>query len=477
MTRPRWLIAACLLATACSTSVPPATLAPPILRTADPPSAIPSAGVTNGSAAASDASCSTGDGTSTAAQFVPGGKLGRADLAKAYEIAPLYDQYQLDGSGQTVAIASFGGWYDAADIAMFNTVTGTAKGSLERIPMPAGAPIGTPGKSDAETLLDIETIRTIAPGATILDYQSCRLDFGDVVQKIVDEGRASVISISYGLCETVYNALASNTIAAAERWPSMADVEGHFATAAAAGTSIFVSSGDEGAYGCERIARRLAKDEPALAHTLYFSADAEFPATSPSVTAVGGTYLSVANDGSYFREAAWEDSLTQTGTGGGVSATFNRPDWQVGLGAALSSTGRRQVPDIAGPGDSDSGMGLIRARTCDPGEVDPCWTSDAVGGTSFAAPLWAGIAVLAAQLAQQRGLGPIGPLAPRLYRLANGPAYHDLFHDVTLGGNLQDLAGAGWDSATGWGSPRVTPLVLALMDDLRAHPTVVQPGG
>jgi kumamolisin len=212
-----------------------------------------------------------------------------------------------------------------------------------------------------------------------------------------------------------------------------------------------VSSGDNGAYDCLDEPDGLARD---------FTVAADYPAVSPHVIAVGGTYLSLHKDGSYLGEVAWQDPLGQAGSGGGLSTVFAKPGWQAGPGVANDhSNGERQVPDVAGPGDPASGMFVISD-----GE------DEVVGGTSAATPFWAGSMVLAQQLAAKDGAGKLGFLDPVLYALAAAHQDGSLFHDVTAGANLLYPATPGWDYATGWGSPRLDALVPAIVAYVQGHP-------
>lgn len=91
------------------------------------------------------------------------------------------------------------------------------------------------------------------------------------------------------------------------------------------------------------------------------------------------------------------------------------------------------------------------------------------GGTSFAAPLWAGFTALVNQQAAAYGVGPVGFLNPALYALASGTNYADLFHDITTGNDTwrgspsQFYAAAGYDLCTGLGSINGTNLINALV--------------
>ena len=113
----------------------------------------------------------------------------------------------------------------------------------------------------------------------------------------------------------------------------------------------------------------------------------------------------------------------------------------------------RQVPDVSAAADPSSGFLTVSA-----GE------SSSGGGTSAAAPFWAGLTVLRRQLGEQQGLRQgLGALGPTLYTVAAGQQPGSVFRDVTRGGNLLDSAATGWDYATGLGSPRGTALAQAVV--------------
>src|SRR6185436_5156504 len=92
-----------------------------------------------------------------------------------------------------------------------------------------------------------------------------------------------------------------------------------------------------------------------------------------------------------------------------------------------------------------------------------------IGGTSAAAPFWAGSMLLIEQMAKNRRAGPLGFVAPLLYRIAadDDPAT-PAFHDVVLGGDRLHDATPGWDYSTGLGSPDVANLAEALVARLSA---------
>jgi kumamolisin len=124
-----------------------------------------------------------------------------------------------------------------------------------------------------------------------------------------------------------------------------------------------------------------------------------------------------------------------------------------------SSDSTRQVPDVAALGDQDTGWNIFH---------DGVW--DVAGGTSAAAPLWAGLTALTDQTLASHGLSPVGFANPILYSFADHPRLNPApaFNDVTRGENLYYLATPGWDYATGLGTPNATGIV----DDFLKYRTV-----
>ena len=179
-----------------------------------------------------------------------------------------------------------------------------------------------------------------------------------------------------------------------------------------------------------------------------------YPAASPNVVAVGGTSL-VLNGGTYISESAWGqgmDSGTTGGGGGGISPYEAQPAYQSAAASTFTTT-QRTTPDvsmIADPGGpEDSGMGVPIYDSYDFGSATP-WAPTPVGGTSLATPVFGGVISLADQIRTADGLSSLdGPTQtlPDLYKLAPNN-----FHDIISGSNGFP-AGAGYDLATGLGSP------------------------
>jgi subtilase family serine protease len=355
---------------------------------------------------------------------------GPTELRTAYDLKSLYAA-GLSGANQTVALPEID-TYRQSDTQSYDQTFGLHTGRVTVTPVAGGASSSSP-----EPVLDIEVIHAIAPAANIDVYES-QADLNSVAQmfdQIVSDNRAQVISISLGACEKGLDPSTARSF--------YDSIDRSFQQAAAQGMSVLVASGDSGAFGCQDA--NLSVQEPS---------------SSPFVTAVGGTALFTNADGSYGREAGWEGPLESAGGGGGVSVVYQRPSWQVGPGVNnQNSNGARQVPDVAADADPLTGYSVYYSGRSGCGGSD-CW--QVVGGTSGAAPLWAGIVLLANQLSRSHGGKSLGLLDPLLYQLGSGSQSSQVFHDIIIGGNLYYPATPGWDYSTGLGSPIGAPLVQVL---------------
>lgn len=169
-----------------------------------------------------------------------------------------------------------------------------------------------------------------------------------------------------------------------------------------------------------------------------------FPASSPYVLSCGGTHWLKKQRSIY--EEVWSESLPKNfvvQSGGGVSKIFEQPEWQSGIKLQTRKSGRG-VPDVAGKADIVSGY-------C----MQVCGFDVTMGGTSAAAPMWAG---LIARLNQELGCS-IGYVNPFLYQ----EHCRSSFNDITKGNNGKHFkATPGWDPCTGWGSPDGNKLLAKL---------------
>ena len=350
-----------------------------------------------------------------------------ADLAAAYDVSPL-QKGGFTGNNQTVAVFELDG-YQSSDVTQYLQTYNLGNPHISNVLVDGFD--GSAGQGAIEVELDIEVVAAMAPGATQVVYEGPNTTQGvnDTYNKIVTDNKAQVTTISWGECET-----ASGTA-------ELQTLDNIFKQGAAQGIAMFAAAGDSGAYDCND--SNLAVDSPA---------------GDPYITGVGGTNLQMSN-GSYGSESVWS-SPTDTqrspkgaGGGGGISNTFSQPSWQTGPGVKNQySNGNREVPDISADADPASGYSVyctVSASGCS----SSGWI--VVGGTSAAAPFWAGSSAIINEYLQKQGKSRMGFANPVLYGLANAQQQFAPFHDVTSGTNLFYPATANYDEASGWGSPDV----------------------
>lgn len=367
------------------------------------------------------------DGRRVAHGLQPLAGYGPPDLTGAYDSAPL-QAAGIKGSNQTVAVFELDG-YQMSDITQYLQSNNLGNPSITN--QLVDGYDGSAGAGAIEVELDIEVVAAMAPQAAQIVYEGPNTTQGvnDTYNKIVTDNLAQITTISWGECETQSGAAELQTL------------DGIFKQAAAQGISMFAAAGDSGAYDCND--NNLAVDSPA---------------SDPYIIGVGGTNLQT-NNGSYGSESVWSNaSDTQrspngSGGGGGISNTFAQPSWQVGPGVKNQySNGNREVPDVSADADPQTGYAVyctVAAAGCSSsGNI-------VVGGTSAAAPLWAGNAALINEYLQKQNKARMGFASPLLYGLANSQQQYAPFHDVTSGNNLYYPATAGYDEASGLGSPDV----------------------
>lgn len=379
---------------------------------------------------------------------IPAGGLTPALTVKAYDIAPLWNA-GIRGQGQTIAIVSAYGAINPADIQAFAKKQGIASPKIVIEKVNGGSPYNPAQGSDSEVDLDLQIVLGLAPDARIIDYQGASgvglgRSFADLYNQVEQDGKAKIVSTSYGSCEPFTAAfspgdqqLIDNSLKALE----------------ASGVTSFESTGDAGAYAClQNLQIQPASDLPPR----FAGLSIQTPSSSPYSVAVGGTRLELRSDGSYLTESAWASPLAREGAGGGASATEPRPAWQQGPGVnqpAFNPRGTRQTPDVSGPADPNSGFRICgtpaRSSTpvCGPGN----------GGTSAATPFWAASMLLVQQYAAAHGGGSLTHCfaAPILYQLAAQPQPVPAFHPIMRGNNGYYPATPGWSFAAGLGSPDV----------------------
>jgi uncharacterized repeat protein (TIGR01451 family) len=362
----------------------------------------------------------------------PGGDYIGNDFRNAYVPGTA-----LNGSGQTIALVQFDGYF-ASDINAYEALAGRTNIPLNNVLIDGfnGLPTGNGG--EVEVSLDIEMVISMAPALShVILYEGNPFNFhpNDVLNRIATDNSARQISCSWG-------------------WSGgpTATTDQIFQQMAIQGQSFFCASGDSDAYPAGTV------DNPFNFGT---------PSDSAYLTSVGGTTLTMNGAGaSYASETVWnwgvrygpiEDGV---GSSGAISTYYSIPVWQtnINMTASQGSTTQRNMPDVALTADdvfviADGGIYYI-----------------GTGGTSCASPLWAGFIALVNQQATNSSLSSVGFLNPALYAIANGANYNTCFHDITTGNNKWSgspnlfSAAANYDLCTGLGTPNGTNLINALIN-------------
>lgn len=414
------------------------------------------------------------------AQAYSGGLMVKtvSELRMAYDLNALYAT-GYDGKGETIVIVdAYGSPTIYQDLLTFNLWQNTYGANLPwtsmeeiqkhvKIYYPFGKP--TFDATDAnqiawstETTLDVDMAHAIAPNANIAlviapTDDNKALDYS--VAYAVNKHLGSTISLSWGTSEAqiiaehdVHEAYFANSV---------------FKHAASEGITIFASAGDWGSSNGAGFNNAL------------------FPASSPYVTAVGGTNLFMTcMDGyqegtgswdnqnhfgvQYFYEIAGNDfqAMAADGfpmpmplvtTGGAQSLIFDLPSWQRGItltyanGTTVKPSGRC-IADVAFDSGVYGGLGAIFLSAASPGNP----TMTVVGGTSAGSPFWAALIAMANQNSRHN----LGFINDELYQHRSDNYQAGAFHDITAGDNtlpgstvMGYQATTSWDAPTGIGSP------------------------
>ena len=371
-------------------------------------------------------------------------------LEKAYNLKPLRDA-GIDGRGRTIVIVdAFGSPTIEHDLKVFDQQFGLPDPPSFTIIQPAGpVPAFDPNNSDmvgwgVETSLDVEWAHVIAPGANILLVETPVSEtegvqgFPEIVRAenyVIDHDLGDVISQSFGATEETFP---SNR--------SIFDLRSAFKNAAEHKVTVLAGSGDEGATNWEF---NLIDIYPMRVNS--------WPSSDPLVTSVGGTQLVLDDSGNRLQpDIGW------SGSGGGVSAVFHRPEFQDRVREIVGR--RRGTPDISMSAACDGAVNVYLSF------IPQAEGYYLICGTSEATPEFAGIVALADQAAGRR----LGWLGPTLYELGRRA-----FVDVTQGDNSFGpytnsdgttfsvtgyQAGPGYDLVTGLGTVDAAKLVRALVE-------------
>jgi len=385
-------------------------------------------------------------------------------IQQAFQLTSLYKQ-GYDGHGQTIVILGAGKTTTLKkDLQQFDLAWGLPDPPNFTIQQPFGAPApyncGGVDVLQGENTLDVEWAHAIAPGANILlvigsndsggsQQENCSFaGLADAIVYAVHHHLGNIITISYGGSELGGAGETSGQQAQDRQF--FAQAHSVFQEAANAGITVLAATGDDG-----------ATNPDGGPGSLWQQRNVSWPASDPTVLAVGGTSLTIQDaSGRYGSETVWNQG--GGATGGGVSAVFAEPDYQKVLADQSFLQGQRGIPDVAFPAAENyilygsftvGTLGLTRSQ----------WNHwDVVGGTSAASPCWAGLIAILDQMNSE----PVGMIQPALYRLGG-----QSMHDITTGNNSLDgvqgyQAGPGYDLVSGWGTPIADQFLPALLQEI-----------
>lgn len=331
-----------------------------------------------------------------------------SDMRAAY-----YGGSTLTGSGQSLGLLEYAGT-DLADVnTYYNNVHQTNSVPINLIATDSTSTtcVYSAGCDDTEQSLDITQALGMAPGLTKLDVYVGGTDAA-ILNAMLQGGDAQLG------CSWAWSPAD----------PSVDDP--YYQGFAADGQNFFVAAGDYGAWPTPR--------------SPYY-----YPAEDAYVTAVGGTDLSTSS-----AAGPWSSETVWSSGGGGISPdAIPIPSWQTQTATSCSSCSKsyRNAPDVSANANYTFYV-CANQTSC---------TANVYGGTSFAAPMWAGYMALVNQQSVANGSGLVGFINPSLYTIGNSGSYSTDFHDITSGSNGYS-ASTGYDLATGWGSPNGAGLIDAL---------------
>ena len=361
---------------------------------------------------------------------VPDQGLAPEALLRTCEVEPLSRQ-GFTGKGITVLVFAFDG-FDQPDLDTFTTMFGLPEFTPEVLG-------GMPSRRSGEATMDLQAIHAIAPQARKVLVNALPTIAAGAYEKLaalMDEARrrypGAVWSFSIGWgCDRLITAA------------DLAPVRSALRAAQRQGTTAFNANGDLAGLECkggEHWSTPPDADEIGL----------DAVASVPEMTNVGGTSLSTDRTGAWLSEQSWFDVPLSQGTGGGVSNLFDRPVWQDRITVDADGD-RRLTPDIAAVADPETGVKIVFGQQVFAG-----------GGTSLAAPVWAGMTAVMNQYLLANGGRLLGDFNPLIYEVAEGARLPG-FRDITLGGNAVNDALPGYDLVTGLGTPRIANLAADLL--------------
>jgi subtilase family serine protease len=319
----------------------------------------------------------------------------------------------LNGSGQSLGLLEYAG----TDLADLNTYYSNVS-QTNNVPITLLSTDGTStsclasqGCDDTEQTIDMTQALGMAPGMSKL---------------VMYVGSSDSAIFNAMATASPLNAQLSSSWTWSPADPSTDNP--YFQEFSAQGQNLFQAAGDSGA---------------------WISSSEIYPADDVYLTSVGGTDLETSGAGGpWDSESAWVDG------GGGISPDrYTIPSWQTAAASGCSSCSKtyRNGPDVSANANFTFYV-CADQTTC---------TANEYGGTSFAAPMWAGYLALVNEQAVANGNKTLGFINPSLYSIGASSSYDSDFHDITSGSNGYS-ATTGYDLATGWGSPNGSGLINAL---------------
>ncbi len=343
-----------------------------------------------------------------------------------------------NGKGKTIGIFEFGGTpYMSEELQEYDSLTGLANPpSFTTVPVgPYDPNLGT---AEVEEELDVEASHAMAPGASIIVYVgNDALNWAPIIAVVDEQDAVNVLTQSWLLFES----LLSND------GPGVYDFnvllgDQYFLLGSLEGITFSAASGDRGAVGYA--------GQPLGSQS--------WPATSPYVTAVGGTQTYLTFDGTKVvssKQTAWSNypfepnQANYGGSTGGVDALEPKPWYQDGLATPASYPNGRLVPDLS----LQAALFPASYVLVDSREVSSStgYTILLVGGTSESTPLLAG---LVCDIDTAIG-GSLGLINPFIYQVAQSSSYTKYFTPITYGFNGAWVDSSGYNLVNGWGAPNI----------------------
>jgi subtilase family serine protease len=336
----------------------------------------------------------------------PGGNFIGSDLRAAY-----YGSGSLTGSGQSVGLFEFAG-YEISDVQnYFKKLSQPLNVPVKGVSL-NGVSLGCPPAScdDSEQALDIEIAISMAPGLNQVVVYVGSNDVS-IFNQMASDNTSKQVSCSWGWSDDEKS------------------LDPIFKEMAVQGQTVFVATGDQGS---------------------STAGDVVWPADDPFITAVGGTDLVTASPGGAWKsETGWNGSAGMPSKNGVPIPPYQLLKGVVNAQNHASST-LRNIPDVSA--EANTNQWSCYDGGCYPGN----------GGTSYAAPQWAGLIAMANEQALNNGGTTLGFLNSKLYRIGVSKIFDTDFHDITSGSNGKYSDVTGFDLVTGWGSPQGPSLIDTL---------------